>query len=293
MIVIAHSSHLNHLEWFDNHSVHTEIIMPQLIRFDCPFWKSILYNPFDNYPRLIFADYLDEHGEAEFANYIRNTVNGCMTKRDDINHTLWWRSWLYGIPDRFLEMLEWQDGLPCKINLNINRRQVTVFEMPNQNYNPFAEQEMELYNDRENMRVNLKNAETYFKNFVEWFPIREIDMGCCRIFPYFKKMIWYNGDRVTVNGVEEAFVHDYDMPLIDWWRSMNGLLRQPFRYTLMRDDYGDILRGHGNVRLAQCASDTTVRDGRRASQNRRSLVHTVSRNATVTFGDDGKYVCRV
>lgn len=264
---------------------------------DNPHWQAILENPYDNMPRLVFADWLDEHGENEFGEYLRNACNKTLRNRDKSNQMLWANTWLSGMPTEFVNLMEWEDGLPSYLNLAINRRQALLFHLVPDTVDNGVDHDQDwpgLYShfDGASLAINLKNVDFIFKDMIALWPIREINLGCCRIFPHFKKMIWYNGSRITVNGVEEARVHTYDGTLHEWWRRFNGEVRSPISH-LGRDVYEDLLRGHGNVRLTLCAGTTTVRHRRRLNSDRRSMVQTVSRNAQLTFGYDVEYVYRV
>ena len=77
-------------------------------------YAAILANPADDAPRLIFADYLDENGEPERAEFIRAQVE--LARLDEsaaTNEALGRRCWQ--LEERFAAKQQWAPRLPKTI----------------------------------------------------------------------------------------------------------------------------------------------------------------------------------
>src|SRR5829696_5418855 len=71
--------------------------------------RSILESPDDDAPRLVYADWLDEHGDADRAEFIRLQIRLARMDRDDPNHRA-----LKSVVDQIGQAhhVEWVNRLP-------------------------------------------------------------------------------------------------------------------------------------------------------------------------------------
>lgn len=82
------------------------------------FLRAICENPDDDTPRLVFADWLQEHGEDERAEFIRLQCEAARLATDDIRRELltrrfaaiqlhFWKQWLGELPVPNKENIHW------------------------------------------------------------------------------------------------------------------------------------------------------------------------------------------
>lgn len=240
-----------------------------------PVYAYILQHPYDNTARGMFGDWLQEHGYDDIGEYVVGSVHGTLTNKQRATKELMWRSWLCDISTDYQAMLEWWDGLPSWIDLMHNRRQFLIF-----NYVRTDDRYNTIYDEPPQLQINLRHTTVFFYDLLQKFPIREIRMGFCTMYPYHGVMIWDNGTDYEVHYYRAA-----GFQLHEWWRTLQHQFLVPYRGG-MEGSYENIFRGHGDVWLAQCARSATIRNRRRASSNRRSLVESFPRDISVVAGHD-------
>lgn len=248
---------------------------------DNELWQGCVQDPSNYTTRSILGDWLQEHVDHDFGKYVVNGANKQLSGYDKSMfhiHNYWWFG---GINDasncNALFLIDVKRGLPSVLNLAINQRPSIIFRgsWPAYHNDMYAVDDVTL-------AINLSNVETYFNKVVSLFPIVRIELGCCTIFPHLGIMVWRHYNEQDIHYYKRA-----GYTLVKWWRCLNGLLHQPVRHIQGNRLYENLLRGHGDLRISQCARTVTIRDRRRSSKYRRSMVDTVPGNYTITPRHDG------
>lgn len=241
-----------------------------------PIYAYVLKEPYNNEARGVFGDWLQEHGYDDIGEYVVGSVHRNLTTKQRATKELMWRTWISDVSTDQQIMLVWDDGLPSHIDLMTNHRQFLIF-----NYVRTDEDFDTIYDEPPRIQVNFRHAKIFFYDLVKKFPIREIRMGFCTIYPYHGIMIWDSGAEYHVHHYRAA-----GFELAQWWRTLQHQFLVPYSSRGL-GTYDNIFRGHGDMWLAQCAGAATIRRGRRASSNRRSLVESFPRDVSFVAGHDG------
>lgn len=254
---------------------------------DNELWRGCVQDPSNYTTRSILGDWLQEHVDHDFGKYVVNGANEELTDYDKAMfqiHNYWWFGEINDTSDcNALFLVDVERGLPSILNLVINQRPSLIFKRnwPSFQNDTYAIEDIELV-------INLSNVETYFNKVLTLFPIIRIELGCCTIFPHLGIMVWRHDNEQDIHYYKRA-----GYTLVKWWRCLNGLLHQPVRQIRGNRLYENLLRGHGDLRISQCARTVTICDRRRHSKHRRSMVDTVPGNYTITPRHNGIEVCGV
>ncbi len=246
-------------------------------------WRAVCLAPLDDMPKLIFADYIQEYGYISWANVIRSDINGVVIPESE-NHQFWidtfGQSWLENFPADMFPFLRWQKGFPSIIDLSYNQRQALIFQ------NAYVN----MFNDDivpssaatyRSIILNRRHASRYLRTLPDLLPITDILMSPFHIYCANKVATIYIRER------DETWVYHYGArgrTLLGWFQALGMEMRQPYRGGL---DYQDLLRGHGNLWLAQCARAVTVRNRRRRSPDDRLMAYPIQGHPEFDQGHDG------